>query len=332
MTFRDLIGHGEIARRLAAAGGRGPAHAYLLHGPEGVGKRAVADAFAAFLLCAESGDDACGTCRQCTRTRAGTHPDLCLVTRDEDRRDIRIDQARALVRWLTLRPMMAARKVALIDGAHLLNEHGQNALLKTLEEPPGASVVLLVAVQPSQLLPTVRSRCQAIGLGPLSRSDLEGALRARGIADAEAVLLAAQAGGSLGRALALVGPEHAALRRRVLEVLGTLPDRSAHELSALAQEVGRTAPGPALEVALAWYRDLLAHAAGTPGLAGRNPDAEPALLAAAAHTTTDVVLRQLEQLCDTILALERNANRVLAIETMLLALRRLDRGASSLST
>lgn len=331
MTFGGLIGHGDIARRLATAARRGPAHAYLLHGPEGVGKRAVADAFAAFLLCEDAGDDACGTCRQCTRTRAGTHPDLSLVTRDEDRRDIRIEQARALVRWLTLRPMMATRKVAIVDGAHLLNEHGQNALLKTLEEPPGASVILLVAVQPSQLLPTVRSRCQAIGLGPLSRSEIEGALRARGIADREAVLLAAQAGGSLGRALALVGPEHAALRRRVLEVLSTLPDRPAHELSALAQEVGRTAPGPALEVALAWYRDLLAHVCGTPGLAGRNPDAEPALLTAATHTSADVVLRQLERLCDTILALERNANRVLAIETMLLALRRLDRGAPRLS-
>jgi hypothetical protein len=110
-----------------------------------------------------------------------------------------------------------------------------------------------------------------------------------------------------------------------------LAERPAHELSALAQEVGRTPPGAALDVALGWYRDLLAHACGTPGLAGRNPDAEPALIAAAAQTTPEVVLRQLERLCDTIAALEHNANRVLAIETMLLALRRLDRGASRLS-
>ena len=330
MSFRDLIGHAETARRLVAAGQRAPAHAYLLHGPEGIGKRAIADAFAAFLLCEQAEQDACGTCRQCTRTHAGTHPDLHLVAREEDRRDVRIEQVRALVRWLTLRPMMAVRKVAVVDGAHLLNEQAQNALLKTLEEPPGASVVVLVATRTSQLLPTVRSRCQAIGVAPLSRPDIERALRARGVAAEEAVVVAAQAEGSLGRALTLVGPEHGALRRRVLDVLGSLRERSAHELSALAQEVGRGTPGPALDVALGWYRDLLAHACGVPEAAGRHPDLTAALVSSAARTTPAVVLRQLERLCDTILSLERNANRVLAVETMLLALRRLDRAAPSL--
>lgn len=329
MNFRDLIGHAESTRRLVAAGRRGPAHAYLLHGPEGIGKRAIADAFAAFLLCDQANDDACGTCRQCTRTHAGTHPDLHVVTREEDRRDIRIEQVRALVRWLGLRPMMATCKVTIIDGAHLLNEQGQNALLKTLEEPPGTSVVLLVATRTSQLLPTVRSRCQAVGIGPLARPEIEAALQARGIPTAEAVVVAAQAEGSLGRALTLVGPEHTALRRRVLDVLSTLRERSAHELSALSQEVGRGAPGPALDVALGWYRDLLAHACGVPGIASRHPDLAAALASTAVHTTPEVVLRQLERLCDTIVALERNANRVLAVETMLLALRRLDHDGPS---
>jgi DNA polymerase-3 subunit delta' len=329
VTFRDLIGHVEPTQRLRAAVRRGPAHAYLLHGPEGVGKRAIADAFAALLLCEQAGDDACDACRQCTRTRAGIHPDVHVVAREEDRRDIRIEQVRGLARWLMLRPMMAARKVAVVDGAHLLNEQGQNALLKTLEEPPGSSVVLLVATRTSQLLPTVRSRCQAIGVGPLPRGEIERALRDRGVPAAEATVLAAQAEGSLGRAFTLVGREHAALRRRVLDVLGTLGERSAHELSALAQEVGRGAPGPALDIALGWYRDLLAHVCGVPGIAGRHPDVAAALANAAARTTPENVLRQLERLCDTIATLERNANRVLAVETMLLTLRRLDRGAQN---
>jgi len=331
VRFRDVIGHADSVRRLIGASRRGVAHAYLLHGPDGIGKRAVADAFASLLLCERPGDDACGTCRHCTRTQAGTHPDLHVVTRDDERRDIRIEQARGLTRWLTLRPMMATRKLAIVDGAHLLNEQGQNALLKTLEEPPGASVIVLTATRTSQLLPTVRSRCQAIALGPLSRAEIEGALRARGVAADDAVVLAAQAEGSLGRALVLNAPEQAAVRRRVLDVLGDLRARSAAELSALAQEVGRGAPGPALDVALGWYRDLLAHACGNPGLAGRHPDRTPALATAGAATTPEIVLRQLERLCDTILALERNANRVLAVETMLLALRRFERRAPSTS-
>lgn len=331
MTFASVIGHGEPMRRLVASGQHRPAHAYLFHGPEGVGKRAVADAFAAWLLCERAGDDACGTCRQCTRSLASTHPDLCVIAREEDRRDIRIEQVRTLVRWLALRPMMASRKVTIVDGAHLLNEHGQNALLKTLEEPPGASVILSLATRTSQLLPTVRSRCQAIALHPLSRSEITTALRGRGIDEGEATLVAAQAEGSLGRALALVGPEHVALRQRVLDVLANLPERSSHELSALAQELGRGAPTAGLAVALAWYRDLLAHVCGVPALGSRNLDFERPLAVAAARTTPDVVLRQLERLCDTIVALERNANRVLALETMLLGLRRLDRGPARIS-
>ena len=331
MRFRDVIGHVDVVPRLVGASRRGLAHAYLLHGPDGVGKRAVADAFASLLLCERADEDACGTCRQCTRTLAGTHPDLHVVTRDEERRDIRIEQARGLARWLTLRPMMASRKVAIFDGAHLLNEQGQYALLKTLEEPPGASVIVLTATRTSQLLPTVRSRCQAVALGPLTGAEIETALRARGIAPADALVLAAQAEGSLGRALALSAPEQAVIRGRVLDVLGDLRSRSASELSALAQELGRGAAGAGLEVALGWYRDLLAHACGNPTLAGRHPDRAPSLAIAAAATTPETVLRQLERLCDTILALERNANRVLAVETMLLALRRLERRAASIS-
>jgi len=328
MRFADLIGHEDVVARLIRAARHAIAHAYLLHGPEGIGKRAIADAFATLLLCARGGDDACGTCAQCVRTLAGTHPDLCIVAREDERRDIRIEQVRGLVRWLTLRPMMAARKVAIIDGAHLLNEHGQNALLKTLEEPPGASVLVLTATSPSQLLPTVRSRCQLTPLRPLCRADVEAALRARGVEAPSAAVAAAQAAGSLGRALALAGPDAAALRRRVLEVAATLDRRDAHELSALAQELGRGAFEPAMDVLLAWYRDLLAHACGTPELAGRNPDLAPTLAAAAGRHDPDIVLRQLERVCDSVTQLERNANRVLAIETMLLALRRLDRGAT----
>src|SRR4030095_11980220 len=96
--------------------------------------------------------DACGGCAQCTRVEAGTHPDVRRVAREEERRDIRTEQPGDVTRWLTLRPLMASRKVAVIDDAECLNEHGQNALLKTLEEPPGASVQLLLASQAALLL------------------------------------------------------------------------------------------------------------------------------------------------------------------------------------
>src|SRR5262249_57750566 len=118
------------------------------------------DAFTTELLCATPGPDgACGVCAHCVRVAAGTHPDVRVVVREEDRRDIRTEQVRDLTRWLILRPLMARRKVALVDGADALNEHGQNALLKTLEEPPGASVALLVGGRPSAPRPTALAGC-----------------------------------------------------------------------------------------------------------------------------------------------------------------------------
>src|SRR5262249_61400487 len=102
---------------------------------------------------------------------AGTHPDVRVVVREEDRRDIRIEQVRELTRWLSLQPLMASRKVAIVDGAHELNEHGQNALLRTLEEPPVGSHVLLLASAASLLLPTVRSRCQVVRLDRLQPAE-----------------------------------------------------------------------------------------------------------------------------------------------------------------
>jgi DNA polymerase-3 subunit delta' len=328
VTFAAVVGHATAAHALRAATAR-PASAYLLYGPAGIGKRRLADAFAARLLCtAPPDDDACGTCAQCTRVRAGTHPDLLVVERDPERRDVRIEQARELTRWLSLRPMMATRKVVVLDGAHELNPAGQNALLKTLEEPPGAAVIVLTATGVTHLLPTVRSRCQQIRLDPVPPDAVAEVLCARGV-DAEAArILAARAGGSIGRALALSGDGHDALRARVLDVLARLPDCGADDLCGLAAEAGRGATEPALDVAVAWYRDVLGVVLGAEASPLRNPDARDLVETAADRLTPGAVLRALEEVCDTLAAISRNANRVLALETMLLNLRRLERAAA----
>ncbi len=326
MTLADVIGHATATARLRrAVTSDRPASAYLFSGPAGVGKRAVADAFALELLCATPARaGACGACAQCVRVAAGTHPDVTVVVRDADRRDIRTEQVRELSRWLALRPLMARRKIALVDGADTLNEHGQNALLKTLEEPPGAAVLVLTAGRASRLLPTVRSRCQPVRLDPLSDAELARFLETRQVTREEAVLLVARAGGCPGRALALRDDPQAEQRTRLLERLAQLPDLPAADLSALAQTVARGEVDAAMDVIATWYRDLLGLAAGS-GAALRNPDAAGALEATARRTTVPAVLHQLRAVCDTIEALHRNANRALAVETLLLALRRIER-------
>ncbi len=326
MRLADVVGHRTVTARLRRAAAEAcPATAYAFAGSSGLGKRTVADAFAMELLCASPTDaGACGACAQCIRVAGGTHPDVLVVAREPERRDIRTEQVRDLTRWFALRPLMAARKVALLDDAETLNEHGQNALLKTLEEPPGAAVLVLVVARASLLLPTVRSRCQLVRFDPLADAELTQLLDRHGVPAPEIPLLVARSGGSPGHALALREDRHAERRGAVLERLGRLPELSAAEVSALAQTMARGEVEPALEVVVSWYRDLLGLVAGSAGPL-RNPDAAAALRHAATRGSVRGVLHQLQAVCATIEDIERNANRALALETMLLALRRIER-------
>jgi DNA polymerase-3 subunit delta' len=303
--------------------------ALLLLGPTGVGKRLLATALAARLLCSGSGDDACGTCAQCTRVAAERHPDFRVVVRDSDRRDIRTEQVRELSRWLALTPLMADWKVGLIDCAHQVNEHGQNALLKTLEEPPGRTVLILTTTAPSLLLPTVRSRCRQLRLDPLPDALVREIVEAHGKTPEQAATLAALAEGSPGRALALADPEDESVRRAVLAMLQRLATTDAAELSRVAHELVQERLETALATMLAWYRDVLESALLGPDARLRHPAEAAAIDAAARRAAPAVVLRQLDAVCATIADIERNANRTLAVETLLLWLRQLERDAAA---
>lgn len=203
MPFSDIIGHQaqiEFLRRVAASGRL--AHALLLAGPPGVGKRLVADCLAAMLLCDERGADACGHCPGCRQFAAGSHSDLLVVAVPRDKREIPIDKARELNQFLRLQPLRGGRKIALVDDAHRMNLAAQNALLKGLEEPPAESLVILVANNADALLPTIRSRCQRVLFAPLADADVATVLERRGgLSATEAQSLAGHADGSPGRAL-----------------------------------------------------------------------------------------------------------------------------------
>ena len=333
VKLADVLGHetaiAELTRVIAAD--RVPA-AILLLGPAGIGKRALADALAARLLCTAGTDDACGACAQCTRIAGGAHPDLRVVVRDADRKDVRTEQVRELTRWLSLTPLMAGRKISIIDGAHEVNEHGQNALLKTLEEPPGRTVLLLTASAPSLLLPTVRSRCRPVLLDPLPASLVRRIIEAGGIAARDAETLASLAEGSPGRALALAGEDEQEARQSVLDTLPVLATLDAFEISKRAQDLARGAGDAGLAVMLCWYRDVLGAALLGADAPLRLPAHAADIRAAAGRLEAAAVLRQLEAVCDTIRDIERNANRTLAIETLLLWLRQLERGDPAVLT
>lgn len=193
----------EFADRLAT--GR-VAHAVLLTGPEGTGKGELARAFMAALLCLEGGYPACGSCRSCSLLRSGAHPEGHVVTfephptkKDELRTEIVVKQIRRLTAALQLTNTVSPRKAALLLPAEAMNIAAANALLKTLEEPPGDAALLLVCHQPSRLPATVRSRCQALNVRPPEQGPaLDWLAAAESIApDDAAVALEAAAGSPL---------------------------------------------------------------------------------------------------------------------------------------
>jgi DNA polymerase-3 subunit delta' len=166
-----FIGHAPVIERLhELITRRRIPHAVLFSGPDGVGKSLAGRWLAAAYLCKEGG---CGKCTDCTRVHKGIHPDLHQVQAEEGRRDIVIRQIRELTSAIGTKPFEASGKAALLDEVDRMNEESQNAFLKTLEEPPPQTLIILITAAPENLLPTIRSRCQRFAFTALSQEEME---------------------------------------------------------------------------------------------------------------------------------------------------------------
>lgn len=205
MPFRDIAGHSRLLELLGAAVSRGSLPPSLIFaGPDGIGKRRTAIALAQLLNCpspVDAGRDACGVCASCTRIARLVHADVLLIEPGETGA-IKVDAVRQAIERTAYRPFEGRRRMVIIDQADGLLVEAQNALLKTLEEPPAASTFVLVTARPDVLLPTVRSRCQRLRFGRLSPADVARVLiREEGFSEADAHAAASAGDGSVGTAL-----------------------------------------------------------------------------------------------------------------------------------
>jgi len=233
-------GHDAAAARVAQLLGGVPPHAMLIVGPRGVGAGTLARDVAATLLCAApQGGGACGECRACRLVASGSHADLARILPSGAADEIGITPIRELEASLALLPVEGGRRVALIERADRMSEPAQNALLKTLEEPPSHTHIILAAAEDSSLLPTVRSRCATIRLGLPDTAAASELVAARlGLDAATATRLLRMSGGRPGplidaEASGDAARAHAALRRQILDFVGTAPHARLRQLPAL---------------------------------------------------------------------------------------------------
>lgn len=284
MPFASIVGHAHLVAllRQAAAANRVP-QSLLFAGPEGVGKRAVAIALAQAVNCPNRRDgDACGACPTCQRIARGQHSDVTLVDRgDEASIKIKVLRERVLD-VVGYRPFEAERRVFVIDPADDLTSEAQDALLKTLEEPPSSTIVILVTAYPDTLVATVQSRCRRLRFAPLSEADVARILTERcKVARVEARVLASASGGSVARALTeqagdLADDRDAALTLLTVAAKGRGVTGRLKAATELAQHGSkrrdRDALGTRLALVGSLLRDLAALDAGQPGETLANVD------------------------------------------------------------
>jgi DNA polymerase-3 subunit delta' len=342
MAFREIIGHERAIAALTRTLAEGREGASLIfHGPEGVGRRAVALSLAQALNCAVEPGVGCGRCGTCARiahvergkfeegdhkgdARETTgHPDVRIVVPGKE--EIRIDEIRSLRQQAQRRPFEGRRSVFIIDPAERMTTEAANALLKTLEEPPPGSCLILIASDPDALLPTVRSRCRLVPFHPLPVSLLAAHLeKAASMTPADALMVATLSGGRPGRALRFDLAAYRAARDAVMEVIGRLAERrprahvlkDAEILGSREDDAGIQASLDTLETLL---RDAMVLHAGGRSDQIVNGEIE-ATLRRLGETLGDHLTGSLRRIAEARRDLVGNVNKQLLLEVLLLDL------------
>ena len=267
--FAEIIGHEQVISYLRkAAAADLCSHACILQGAKGSGKKKLAEAFAQMLQCENPvrdeithEEDACGACRSCHMVSTRNHPDVIWVTHDKPGL-ISIDEVRSrLIGDIQIKPYSGRYKVYIMPDAQLMNPAAQNALLKTLEEPPSYAVILLLTENADMLLDTVRSRCVLLDLKPLQDEQVEKYLMEHmQIPDYQARLSASFAQGSIGKAIMLSeSEEFAEMRRIALQIASRTRDMDVAQISLLVKDLARYkgTVKEFLDILTIWYRDVL---------------------------------------------------------------------------
>ncbi|MGN0988496.1 MAG: DNA polymerase III subunit delta' [Otoolea sp.] len=260
--FHDIIGHDKVKDHLRKAiEYHKVSHAYILSGEEGMGKKTLADAFAMTLLCERSDKEPCLQCHACKQMMSGNHPDVIRVTHEKPG-SIGVDDIRTQINdTIYIKPYSSSYKIYLVDEAEKMTPQAQNALLKTIEEPPAYAVIMLMTTNQELFLPTILSRCIQLKLRPLKDTQVSDYLKeTMGIPEEKADVFAAFARGNLGKAIHLASSEEFGLLYR--QILNLLKNLKEMDISMLLDSIRKLQEDQldlreCLDFMQLWYRDIL---------------------------------------------------------------------------
>ena len=266
MGFKEIVGHEDIIAHFKSSIETGNVgHAYIISGDAGSGKKALAYAFADTLECEAGGTEPCGNCQSCLQISTGNYPDIITVTHEKPNL-ISVDEVREqLVNTVDVKPYKGKYKIYVIPDAELLNVQAQNAILKTIEEPPSYAVFLLLTENAETLLPTINSRCVMLKLRNIKDTLIKKYLMENlEIPDYKADMCTAFAQGNMGRAIMLANSDHFnEIREEAVQLLKHISEMELNEIVAAVKNISvyKLEITDYLDIIMIWYRDVLLYKA-----------------------------------------------------------------------
>ena len=265
-SFKDVVGHKDILKYISSAvENNRVSHAYILNGERGSGKKMLANLFAMTLFCETGDNEPCGKCHSCKQAESGNHPDIIRVTHEKPN-SISVDDIRTQVNnTVDIKPYQGPYKVYIIPQADMMTPQAQNAILKTIEEPPSYAVFLLLTENAETLLPTINSRCVMLKLRNIKDTLIKKYLMENlEIPDYKADMCTAFAQGNMGRAIMLANSDHFnEIREEAVQLLKHISEMELNEIVAAVKNISvyKLEITDYLDIIMIWYRDVLLYKA-----------------------------------------------------------------------
>ena len=265
-SFKDVVGHKDILKYISSAvENNRVSHAYILNGERGSGKKMLANLFAMTLLCETGDNEPCGKCHSCKQAESGNHPDIIRVTHEKPN-SISVDDIRTQVNnTVDIKPYQGPYKVYIIPQADMMTPQAQNAILKTIEEPPSYAVFLLLTENAETLLPTINSRCVMLKLRNIKDTLIKKYLMENlEIPDYKADMCTEFAQGNMGRAIMLANSDHFnEIREEAVQLLKHISEMELNEIVAAVKNISvyKLEITDYLDIIMIWYRDVLLYKA-----------------------------------------------------------------------